>query len=272
MAILGLGTSVGCTDLSGEVLVVSNFTDLQNKGNQAKGKFVLYNFAFTTYGETVAYRSRGASEAAKYGAIGSLVRSVTPFSLNSPHTGGQSYQSGVTQIPSCAVTVEDAEMMARMAKRGQTVRVTLNMGAKTGPPASAFNVLGDIRGREKPNEVVVLGGHSDSWDVGQGAMDDGGGLFTSWEAVNMINRLIQRGLLQRPRRTIRVVLWVDEEVNQRGAATYYQDHMNELKDHVIAFESDSGNFDVTGFGFTGTPEAKAIMSLIGTKLLSKIGI
>lgn len=271
LAILGLGTSVGCKDLSGEVFVVSNFTDLQNNGAKARGKFVLYNFAFTTYGQAVQYRSRGASEAAKYGALAALVRSVTPFSLNSPHTGGQHYSDGVPKIPSLSVTVEDAEMMARMQNRGQTIKVTLNMEAKTGPPASAFNILGEIEGKEVPHEVVVLGGHSDSWDVGQGAMDDGGGLFTSWEAVNLINRLIKSGQLKPPKRSIRVVLWVDEEVNQRGAATYYEDFKDSLKDHVIAFESDSGNFEVTGFGFTGTPEAKAIMNLIGSKLLADIG-
>jgi len=259
MSILGLGKSVG-GQVTAEVFVVSSFDDLRANASKAVGKIVLYNAPFTTYGQTVAYRTSGAVEAAKVGGLAALVRSVTPYSLNTPHTGGMSYQEGVPQIPTCAVTVEDSEMMARMQARGQRIVVQLSMSAFTDLPVSSYNILG----------VIVIGGHSDSWDVGTGAIDDGGGLFTAWEAARIILSLVNRGLLPRPRRTIRVVMWVDEEVGQRGAATYAQNALPNIKDHVIAIESDSGNFEPTGFGFTGVQDATTIITQIGT-LLRSIG-
>jgi len=218
----------------------------------------------------VAYRSRGAAEAARVGAVAALVRSITPFSLNTPHTGAQTYEVGVPQIPVAAITVEDAEMMARMQARGQRIVVQLSMGAYTDVPVSSFNVLADVVGRQSPQEIVVIGGHSDSWDVGQGAIDDGGGLFTAWEAARLVQHLVNNGQLPRPRRTLRVVMWVDEEIGQRGAITYAQNHLPNIVDHVLAIESDSGNFVPTGFGFSGTDAATARIKQIGS-LLSSIG-
>jgi len=269
LALLGLGGSIGGS-ITAEAIVVTSFDDLTKKAHLAVGKIVVYNVPFVSYGITVAYRTRGAIEAAKVGAVAALVRTVGSFSLYTPHTGGMSYDPPVPFIPSACITIEDAEMLGRMYDRGQTIVLSLEMSATNGPLLTSYNILAEVTGRESPEEVVVIGGHSDSWDVGQGAIDDGGGLFTSWEALNLINNLITSSQLQRPRRTIRVVLWVDEELGARGGATYLQDHLAELQNHVIAIESDRGNFHPTGFGFTGVPEAKKIIQQI-CQLLSAIG-
>jgi len=134
------------------------------------------------------------------------------------------------------VTVEDAEMMTRMFLRGETVTVELYMGAQTLPTTESYNILAEVVGSTYPEEIVVIGGHVDSWDVGQGAMDDGGGIFSAWEALRIIHDLVQAGTLPRPKRTIRVVMWVDEEIGQEGAAQYVQQHLAELPNHVLAVE------------------------------------
>jgi len=272
MAILGLGRSIGTgpNGIEAEVLVVSSFDELTANSSIAAGKIILFNVPFTNYSATVQYRVSGASAAAKVGGLAALVRSITPFSLYTPHTGEMAYESGVPQVPTAAVTIEDAEMMARFQARGQPLWVNLYMEAYTAPDTSSFNIIADLLGSENPEEIVLLGGHSDSWDVGTGCMDDGGGLFTSWRAVNLLNQLVRAGTIPRPRRTIRNVLWVDEEISQRGAITYYEDHIKELGNHVLAMESDSGNFETLGFGFSGTQEAYETVVSVG-ELLSSIG-
>ena len=264
--VLGLGGSVGTgpEGIEADVLVVSSFDDLDQRQSEAEGKIVLYNVPFTTYGQTVPYRVAGANRAAEAGAVASLVRSVGPFSMATPHTGVMRYDEDVRPIPHAAVTVEDALMLQRMQDRGQTVRLRLHMEAETRPDVASRNVVAEIIGREKPEEVVVLGGHIDSWDVGQGAMDDGGGCVAAWEAVRLMKKL---GL--RPRRTVRVVLWTNEENGLRGAEAYRDQHEEELANHILAIESDAGTFKPTGFGFTGTPEAYAIVQEIG-RLLAPI--
>eukprot|EP01114_Cavostelium_apophysatum_P012447 TRINITY_DN2789_c0_g1_i1.p1 TRINITY_DN2789_c0_g1~~TRINITY_DN2789_c0_g1_i1.p1 ORF type:complete len:536 (-),score=73.19 TRINITY_DN2789_c0_g1_i1:81-1688(-) len=273
LSILGLGNSVGTgpDGIKAEVFVVSTFEELTANASMAKGKIVLFNAPFVNYGTTVAYRAGGASAAASVGALAALVRSITPFSLYTPHTGEMHYAPGIPQIPTAAVTIEDAEMMARMQARGQPVWVNLYMEAYTAPTTSSYNIIAELQGAELPEEVIVLGGHSDSWDVGTGCVDDGGGLFTSWHAVKLLSQLVQSGVIPRPKRTIRNVLWVDEEISQRGAITYYEDHISELANHVIAMESDGGNFETIGFGFSGTNEAYDIVSSIAETLLSPIG-
>ena len=181
LPILGLGGSIATPPggITADVLVVGSFSDLTAKAAQASGKIVLYDVPFTNYGETVQYRARGAVAAAKVGAVGALVRSVTPYSQRTPHTGGMSYDSTVRRIPAAAITVEDAEMIHRLVDRGERVRVTLEMSAKTLPDAPSRNVMGELVGSEKPDEIVVFGGHIDSWDVGRGAMDDGGGVVVA---------------------------------------------------------------------------------------------
>ncbi len=260
LAMLGLGGSVATPPegITAEVLVVSSFEELDERAAEARGKIVLFDVPFTTYGATVRYRSGGAVAAARVGAVAALIRSVTPVSLNSPHTGAMNYDSTTTRIPAAALTVEDAAMIHRMHDRGQRVVLRLRMEAQTLPDAVSRNVVAELRGREHPEEVVVLGGHIDSWDVGQGAMDDGGGVIVSWEALRVLKRL---GL--QPRRTIRVVGWTNEENGLRGGTAYRDRHAQELDNHILAIESDGGVFAPRGFGFTGSNAARAIISAIG---------
>jgi len=181
------------------------------------------------------------------------------------------YEEGVPKIPTAAVTIEDAELMARFQGRGTTPIVRLVMHAKTVATTESYNIIAELVGYQYPEEVIVLGGHSDSWDVGTGCMDDGGGLFSAWEAVNLLNTLVMQSVIARPKRTIRLVLWVDEEISGRGAITYYNDHLSEMGNHVLVSESDGGNFVSVGFGFSGTQQAYQIMQQIGEVLLSPIG-
>ena len=266
LQILGLGGSVGtpAEGITAEVLVVRSFDELEARRDEAQGKIVLFNAAFTTYGQTVQYRVNGAVRAAQAGAVASLIRSVGPVSLYTPHTGTMRYADDVPQIPHAALTVEDAMMMQRMQDRGQRIRVRLMMEAETLPDAVSRNVVAEIRGWEKPEEIVVLGGHSDSWDVGQGAMDDGGGIVAAWEVLRVLKKL---GL--RPRRTIRVVMWTNEENGLRGATAYRDAHQDEIDNHILAIETDSGVFKPRGFGFGGTSEGYAVVQEIG-RLLDRI--
>jgi len=263
LPMLGLGGSIATPPggITADVLVVGSFSDLTAKAAQSSGKIVLYDVPFTNYGETVQYRARGAVAAAKVGAVGALVRSVTPYSQRTPHTGGMSYDSTVRRIPAAAITVEDAEMIHRLVDRGERVRVTLEMSAKTLPDAPSRNVMGELVGSEKPDEIVVFGGHIDSWDVGRGAMDDGGGVVVAWEAVRLLKRL---GL--KPKRTIRVVGWTNEENGGRGGQAYRDAHRAEVDKHVLAIESDGGVFKPQGFSFTGSDAAVDMLKQIALLL------
>jgi carboxypeptidase Q len=267
LPMLGLGGSIATPPdgITAEVLVVTSYEDLKAKAAQARGKIVLFNVRFTNYGETVQYRSGGAIEAARAGAVASLIRSVTPYSMRTPHTGGMRYDSTVRRIPHAAITPEDADMIARMTARGDRVSVRLAMAAETLPDAPSRNVIGELRGSERPDEVVVMGGHIDSWDVGRGAMDDAGGVVAAWEALRVLKAL---GL--RPRRTIRVVGWTNEENGLRGGAAYRDAHRSAVPQHVLAIESDAGVFRPLGFGFTGSDSAYALVRQIG-RLLERIG-
>ena len=269
LPMLGLGGSISTPSegIEAEVMVVNSYDDLRARSSEAKGKIVLYNVPFTTYGQTVQYRGTGAIEAAKHGALASLVRSVGPYSMNTPHTGNSRYEDGVKKIPHAAITVEHAMLIQRMIDRGETVRINLKMNAQTFPDVISRNLIAEIPGSENPDEIIVMGGHIDSWDVGQGAMDDAGGCFAALQALKFIKEL---GL--KPKRTIRVVLWTNEENGLRGGNAY-RDYVIEdgtLSDHVLAMESDSGVFDPLGFGFTGSDEAFKILQDIGT-LLTGIG-
>jgi carboxypeptidase Q len=266
LAMLGLGGSVATPPdgITARVLVVKSFQDLSNRTAEAKGKIVLFNQPFTKYSDTVLIRTRGAMEAAKAGAVASLVRSVTPFSLNTPHTGNMRYTNSLPKIPHAAITVEDAEMLQRMQDRDEKIVVRLKMEAKMLPDAKSRNVIGEMVGHEKPEEIVLVSGHIDSWDVGQGAMDDGGGCVAAWEAVRLMHKM---GLS--PRRTIRVVLWTNEENGIAGAKAYREAHKKELANHVLAIECDDGVFKPTSFAFTGSGAATNQVNEVA-KLLQKI--
>ncbi|XP_030638236.1 carboxypeptidase Q [Chanos chanos] len=268
MSVLGLGSSVGTPKegIEADVMVVESFEELKRRANEAKGKIVVYNQPFVSYGETVRYRADGASEAAKVGAVASLIRSITPFSINSPHTGWQWYQPGVPKIPTACITVEDAQMMARMARRGQRIVVRLFMSAQTLPDVDSYNTVAEIVGSTHPEQVVLLSGHLDSWDVGQGAMDDGGGAAISWEALSLI-----RDLGLRPKRTLRTVLWTAEEPGGVGASQYYQYHKVNISNFDLVMESDLGSFRPLGLQFTGSDKARAIMKEV-MQLLAPINV
>lgn len=254
MKMLGLGGSVGtpADGITAELLVVKDFSDLQARRAEAKGRIVLFNQPFTSYGRTISLRTRGAIEATKAGAVASLVRSVTPFSMRTVHTGAMRYEEGLPPIPHAALSVEDAAMLQRMQDRGERMVVRLRMEARTLPEANSRNVVAEVLGRQKPDELVLVSGHLDSWDVGQGAMDDAGGCLAAWEAARLMRKLDLR-----PRRTVRVVFWTNEENGLRGARTYHTNHRHELDKHVLAIESDEGVFRALGFGFSGSESAWA---------------
>jgi carboxypeptidase Q len=261
-----LGGSVGTPKdgITAEVLLVKSFEDLESKSAEAKGKIVLFNVPFTTYGQTVQYRVNGASAASKHGAVASVLASVASYSMQTPHTGTMSYEEGVKKIPHAALTVEDANLIERFIKRGETVTLTLKMEAKNLPDAQSRNVIAEITGSEFPEEIIVMGGHIDAWDNGHGAMDDGGGCVAAWEALRLIK---ETGV--RPKRTIRVVLWTNEENGLRGANEYLrwvQEDEKSLDNHILAMESDAGVFDPIGFGFSGSDDAYKILSEIGELL------
>ena len=242
---LGLGGSVATPPegITADVVAVSSFDELEKLGKRAvEGRIVLYDAPFVSYDKTVQYRASGASRAARLGAVAALVRSVTPRSLRDPHTGGLQYLPNDPKIPAAAVSVEDALWIHGLTRAGQKVRVHLAMEAHTEPDAGSADVIGEIVGRETPEEVVVIGGHIDSWDVGQGAHDDGGGIMAALEAVSLIRKL---GL--QPRRTIRLVFWTNEENGGRGGVAYRDWASAQNGKHVAAIEMDGGAEKPVGF-------------------------
>ena len=265
---LGLGGSVATppAGIEAEVMVVSSGDDLAKRAAQARGKIVLFNVPYTNYGETVAYRSGGASMAARHGAVGMLVRAVGPIGLRTPHTGGMAYAADVTKIPAAAIPVEDTLRIQRLVNRGVAVRVRLKMEARFDPDVESFNVVGEIRGSEKPEEIVLVGCHFDSWDPGTGASDDAVGCIVTWEAARLMKKLNIR-----PKRTVRVVLFTNEENGLRGGNGYRDAHASEAANHVFALESDSGVFAPARLGFTGSDAARKIVAEIAT-LLSPLGM
>ncbi len=254
LTMIGLGMSVGtpAQGISADVVVVNTFDELTALGRgKVAGKIVLFNPDWQGYGQTVMYRASGASEAAELGAVAVLVRSMTGTSLQTPHTGALNYKEGVAKIPAAALSVEDAAMIQRLVRSGTAVRVKLAMEAHQESDAASHNVMGEIRGSEKPNEVVVLGGHIDSWDIGQGANDDGSGIMATFQAVALIKKL---GF--RPKRTIRVVFWVNEENGGAGGRAYRQMVGKDVENHVAAIEMDGGAEKPIGFGFGGQGEGR----------------
>jgi carboxypeptidase Q len=265
MVMLGLGDSVGTgpavDGVQAEVVVVRSFEELEANADRARGRIVLFNVAFTSYGETVRYRSQGPSRAARHGAVAALVRAVGPAGLRTPHTGALQYAADVPKIPAAAIATEDADRLQRMADRGSKPVVRLKMEAHFDADAESANVVGELRGRERPDEVVVVSGHLDSWDVGAGATDDGGGCVVTWEALRIMKKLNLR-----PRRTVRVVLWTNEENGGRGGLAYRDQHRAELGKHVMMLESDGGVFRPLGFGFTGNDAGRETVKAIASLL------
>lgn len=248
LPMLGLGMSVGTPPegIEAEAVVVGSFDELEALERSAvEGRIVVYAVPWSGYGETVRYRVEGASRAAALGAVAALVRSATGHSLATPHTGMLRYDPEQPRIPAAAITPEDADWFRRMAARGLDVRVRLKMDAENLPePALSHNVVAEIPGRERSEEVVVMGCHLDSWDVGEGVHDDGAACIAAWQALTLIRRLDLT-----PRRTLRVVLWTNEENGLAGGPAYHDQVGDEVTRHVAAIEMDSGCERPVGFGF-----------------------
>ena len=254
--VLGLGMTVGGV-VEADVVVLTDFSELEE--TEVKGKIVLFDVPFTTYRETVQYRLHGASRAAEKGAVGLLIRSVTPYSLNTPHTGTLRYDEAQPKIPAAALTIEDASWLHRLQDSGVPIRVKMSLGAKHHGMVTSHNVIADFPGTDKSKEAVLVGCHLDSWDVGQGAQDDGAGCMIAWQAAQLIKDL---GL--KPQRSIRVVMFTAEENGIWGGNAYADERFEDYR-LVAALESDSGNGRADGFrldvsGFEGDAEQAEIRS------------
>ncbi|XP_034825547.1 carboxypeptidase Q-like [Maniola hyperantus] len=252
IAILGLGPSVP-TPLNGitaEVIIVKCFPELDES---VQGKIVLFNVPFTTYEETVNYRIHGATAAAKWGAVAVLVRSITPFSLYTPHTGSLYYENSTKKIPAAAITLEDADYFERIYNRGERILVNLKMFSEFSLKESR-NVIIDLKGQKNPEKIIVVSGHIDSWDVGRGAIDDGGGMMISWFVPVILNYLSIW-----PRRTIRCILWTSEEPGYIGAAAYLKQHSSDIHNIDFIMESDAGTFEPLGLEVAGSENVKCLM-------------
>jgi Zn-dependent M28 family amino/carboxypeptidase len=273
MALLGLGGSVGTRGTLRAPLVAFDDLDaLKASTASLRGAIAFVNHRMPAFDEAhddpgyvkgMQARLHAASEAAKRGARAVLIPSVTATSLRTPHTGALQYEDGVARIPAAALSLEDADLLARLAHRGP-VRVELAMGARTLPDAPSANVVGELRGRELPDEIVLLGAHLDSWDVGQGASDDGAGCVAVMEALRLLR---QAGLV--PRRTLRVVLFTAEEYGLAGAKAYHDQHGAEH--HVAAFETDYGMAAPDAIGVGGGDAGMQAMTPL-LPLFARFGI
>jgi carboxypeptidase Q len=264
IVLCALGDSVATpTDgIEAEVIAVRNFDELKSLPREkVAGRIVLFNYPFDkqmaaegrggeAYGEAVVYRADGPSAAARQGAVACLIRSVGGAEYRLPHTGQTDYANGAPKIPAGAVTAEDADLIADLVRQGP-VRMRLVLTPQTLPDVESANVIGDIKGSEQPERVIVVSGHLDSWDLGTGAIDDGAGVAVSMEAANLIQKLHLK-----PKRTIRVIAWMNEENGLAGSKQYGKDHEKEWMNHFAAMETDSGADHPLGINIKAKPEVK----------------
>ncbi|MFT5233275.1 MAG: carboxypeptidase Q [Candidatus Krumholzibacteriia bacterium] len=241
---LGLGRSdgTGGEPLEAEVMAVVDWAEFEERKAEADGKIVLFNMPWEGYGKSVKYRMDAASVVAEHGAVACLIRSVASASLGAPHTGVMNYKEGVPRIPVAALTVEDAGRLHRMTLRGLKPRVRLSMEAANHDSVTSYNVIGDLRGSEHPDEILLVSGHLDSWDVGTGAHDDGAGVVLALAAAKLFVQPERR-----LKRTVRVIFYAAEETGGIGGKAYRKAHKNEWQNHVIAMESDGGTEALGGF-------------------------
>jgi len=263
VVITALGGSIAtpAEGMTGDVVVVNSFDELAALGREKiEGKIVLFNnkfdremaasgFGGNAYGQAVAYRGGGAIAAGRLGAIAVLVRSAGGSQNRLVHTGAMRYDANVKQIPAGAISFEDAETIAYLAKMGR-VRVRMLLTPRTLPNATSYNVIGDLKGSELPDEIVIASGHLDSWDLGTGAIDDACGVAVSMQVAHILNQLKLR-----PRRTIRVIAWMNEENGGAGSAAYGEEQAANVPKHFAAIESDLGASHPLGILFTGKAEA-----------------
>src|SRR5256714_5978584 len=253
-------------------ICVRDFEELKSLPREkVNGKIVLFNHSFDkqiaaqgrggdAYGQAVVYRSDGPVAAAKLGAAACLIRSVGGADYRIPHTGQTNYEDGIPKIPAAAVTAEDADLIAYLAAQGET-RMHLVLTPQTLPNVESANVIGDIKGSEHPEQVVIVSGHFDSWDLGTGAIDDGAGVAVSMEVANVLHKLNLK-----PKRTIRVIAWMNEENGLAGAKQYAKDHEKEWMNHFAAMETDGGAGHPLGINIKAKPEVKAMLKAVSSIL------
>jgi hypothetical protein len=260
LALTALGGSVStpASGLQAELVGMGSLDALDEAGETVRGKVVFFNTRMARtrdgsgYGKAVRVRGEGAIRAAKRGAVGILIRSIGTDNNRLPHTGAMRYDPAVPKIPAAALSNPDADLLERLLQGGKPVHVRFTLGCQTLPDAESANVAGEIAGRERPEEIVLLGAHLDSWDLGRGAIDDGAGCAIVLEAARLIG-----GLPRRPRRTIRVVLFANEENGLAGGRAYAETHAAELPRHTAAIEADFGTGAPLGFRWNAGPSAQA---------------
>lgn len=271
---LGGSVATPANGLVAPVIVVNNFAELEALGeNKIKGKIVLFNYKFdeqmqdqghgeNAYGAAVAYRGGGASAAARFGAVAALNRSAGGGAWRMPHTGAMRYADGIPRIPGASVTVEDADLIAYLANQGE-VKMRLTLTPQTLPNAESYNVIADLKGSEFPNEIVIVSGHLDSWDLGTGALDDAAGVAVAMQVANLCKQLNLK-----PKRTIRVIAWMNEEFGLMGGTTYFDNQKTNIANHIAAIESDMGAGHPIGFITNASEEGTAMLQPIADVLRS----
>src|SRR5205814_2194488 len=274
IVLCALGGSVATAPqgIEADVLVARNFDELKSlPRDKAAGKIVLFDYRFDkqmaaeghggeAYGEAVVYRSKGPSAAARQGAVACLIRSVGGADYRLPHTGQTDYAADAPKIPAAAVTAEDADLIADLVQQGP-VKMRLVLTQQQLPDVESYNVIGDIEGSEHPEQVIIVSGHLDSWDLGTGAIDDAAGVAVSMEAANLIQKLHLK-----PKRTIRVIAWMNEENGLAGSKQYRKDHEKEMSRHFAAMETDGGAGHPLGINIKGKPEVKKMLAPVAALL------
>ncbi len=269
---LGASVATPADGIIAEVIAVRNFDELKSlPRDKVAGKIVLFNYPFDkqmaeegrggeAYGEAVVYRSNGPSAAGRQGAAACLIRSVGGTDYRLPHTGQTDYGNDAPKIPAGAVTAEDADLIAHLVRQGP-VKMKLILTPQQLPDVESYNVIGDIKGSQYPEQVIIVSGHLDSWDLGTGAIDDAAGVAVSMEAANLIQKLHLK-----PKRTIRVIAWMNEENGLAGSKQYGKDHEKEMSGHFAAMETDGGAGHPLGINIRGKPEVKKMLAPVAAIL------
>ncbi|MEJ7694231.1 M28 family peptidase [Daejeonella sp.] len=264
IAALGGSIATPANGITAQVVEVKNFEQLKSIGAAVKGKIVFFNRpfdaklfdTFEAYSGAVNQRGQGAVEAAKLGAVGVIVRSMTNIIDDNPHTGGMRYQDGVTKIPAAAISTKAAELLSqKLSVNGSAVKLYFKQNCQTLPDALSYNVIGEIRGSVNPDNIITVGGHLDSWDLAEGAHDDGTGVTQSIEVLRIF-----KVLKYKPQNTIRAVMFMNEENGLRGGAKYAELAKQNNEKHIAALESDEGGFTPRGFTIEDAPVALAHFS------------
>jgi hypothetical protein len=276
LAVIALGNSVSTKPggLTAPMILIHDFDELERKKDEIKGKIVFYNhpfnvdfvWTFKAYEEAVLYRVFGASRAAKYGAVGVLIRSMSSSTDNFPHTGAMIYIDSFPKIPILAVGLQDADKIAAAALTPKDLQIFMSTNAHALADTVGYNVIGEWKGSDFPDQFITVGGHLDSWDPAEGAQDDGAGCVQSIEVLNAL-----KSIGYKPRHTIRVVLFTDEENGGRGASAYSSEAKQKNEKHIFALESDAGGFTPREFSFKGN-EAKLDLIRPYLPLFSKYGV